>query len=75
MYGEITISSGLAKTLKGINGSNWHDTFLGIWIAALLLVQRVKLISYCLVSSLLGHQILHTLLGFLMLPKTHLVLS
>uniref|UniRef100_M4EHQ3 Uncharacterized protein n=1 Tax=Brassica campestris TaxID=3711 RepID=M4EHQ3_BRACM len=45
MYGEITNSrkpkfSGLAKTLKGINGSTWHDTFLGIWIAALRLVQR-----------------------------------
>ncbi|RID79938.1 hypothetical protein BRARA_A02638, partial [Brassica rapa] len=38
----IEIITGLAKTLKGINGSNWHDTFLGIWIAALLLVQRER---------------------------------
>ncbi|KAG5415645.1 hypothetical protein IGI04_003212 [Brassica rapa subsp. trilocularis] len=36
----IEIITGLAKTLKGINGSNWHDTFLGIRIAALRLVQR-----------------------------------
>ncbi|CAG7889390.1 unnamed protein product [Brassica rapa] len=38
----IEIITGLAKTLKGINGSNWHDTFLGIWIAALRLVQRER---------------------------------
>lgn len=49
IYNEMTRSkfSGLAKTLKEINGSTWHDTFLGLWIAALRLVQRVRLISYC----------------------------
>ncbi|KAG2317318.1 hypothetical protein Bca52824_020440 [Brassica carinata] len=38
----IEIITGLAKTLKGINGSTWHDTFLGLWIAALRLVQRER---------------------------------
>ncbi|KAJ4887219.1 Mediator of RNA polymerase II transcription subunit 33A [Raphanus sativus] len=38
----IEIITGLAKTLKGFNGSTWHDTFLGIWIAALRLVQRER---------------------------------
>ncbi|KAF8053707.1 hypothetical protein N665_1381s0006 [Sinapis alba] len=38
----IEIITGLAKTLKGINGSTWHDTFLGFWIAALRLVQRER---------------------------------
>ncbi|CAF2159011.1 unnamed protein product [Brassica rapa subsp. narinosa] len=38
----IEIITGLAKTLKEINGSTWHDTFLGLWIAALRLVQRER---------------------------------
>ncbi|CAH8320369.1 unnamed protein product [Eruca vesicaria subsp. sativa] len=38
----IEIITGVAKTLKGVNGSTWHDTFLGIWIAALRLVQRER---------------------------------
>lgn len=32
---------GLIKTLQAINGTSWHDTFSGLWIAALRLVQRV----------------------------------
>ncbi|KAH7522398.1 hypothetical protein FEM48_Zijuj07G0134100 [Ziziphus jujuba var. spinosa] len=32
--------TGLIKTLQAINGTTWHDTFLGLWIAALRLVQR-----------------------------------
>ncbi|CAH8360175.1 unnamed protein product [Eruca vesicaria subsp. sativa] len=38
----IEIITGLAKTLKEINGSTWHETFLGLWIAALRLVQRER---------------------------------
>ncbi|VVA98558.1 unnamed protein product [Arabis nemorensis] len=38
----IEIITGLAKTLKEINRSTWHDTFLGLWIAALRLVQRER---------------------------------
>ncbi|CAN8258357.1 unnamed protein product [Cochlearia groenlandica] len=38
----IEIITGLAKTLQKINGSTWHETFLGLWIAALRLVQRER---------------------------------
>ncbi|XP_024015208.1 mediator of RNA polymerase II transcription subunit 33A isoform X3 [Eutrema salsugineum] len=38
----IEIITGLVKTLKEINGSTWHDTFLGLWISALRLVQRER---------------------------------
>ncbi|KAL5849677.1 hypothetical protein ACOSQ4_007690 [Xanthoceras sorbifolium] len=38
----IEIITGLIKTLKAINGTTWHDTFLGLWIAALRLVQRER---------------------------------
>ncbi|EXB95840.1 hypothetical protein L484_010039 [Morus notabilis] len=34
--------SGLIKTLQAINGTTWHDTFLGLWIAALRLIQRER---------------------------------
>ncbi|KAI4345554.1 hypothetical protein L6164_012665 [Bauhinia variegata] len=34
--------SGLIKTLRAINGTSWHDTFLGLWLAALRLVQRER---------------------------------
>ncbi|CAN1855322.1 Mediator of RNA polymerase II transcription subunit 33B [Linum perenne] len=33
---------GLVKSLRSINGCNWHDTFLGLWNAALRLVQRER---------------------------------
>ncbi|KAI4317736.1 hypothetical protein L6164_025583 [Bauhinia variegata] len=38
----IEIISGLVKTLRAINGTSWHDTFLGLWLAALRLVQRER---------------------------------
>ncbi|XWS13569.1 hypothetical protein CRYUN_Cryun36dG0048300 [Craigia yunnanensis] len=38
----IEIITGLIKTLQAINGTNWHDTFLGLWIASLRLVQRER---------------------------------
>ncbi|XP_004486114.1 mediator of RNA polymerase II transcription subunit 33A isoform X2 [Cicer arietinum] len=34
--------SGLIKTLRAINGTSWHDTFLGLWFASLRLVQRER---------------------------------
>ncbi|XP_062108462.1 mediator of RNA polymerase II transcription subunit 33A [Humulus lupulus] len=34
--------TGLIKTLQAINGTTWHDTFLGLWIAALRLIQRER---------------------------------
>lgn len=33
--------AGLVKALQAVNGTSWLDTFLGLWIAALRLVQRV----------------------------------
>ncbi|XP_022722791.1 mediator of RNA polymerase II transcription subunit 33A isoform X2 [Durio zibethinus] len=38
----IEIITGLVKTLQAINGTNWHDTFLGLWITSLRLVQRER---------------------------------
>ncbi|KAJ4837533.1 Mediator of RNA polymerase II transcription subunit 33A [Turnera subulata] len=38
----IEIVTGLIKTLQAINGTPWNDTFLGLWIAALRLVQRER---------------------------------
>ncbi|KAF5947935.1 hypothetical protein HYC85_013892 [Camellia sinensis] len=32
--------TGLVKALQAVNQTTWHDTFLGLWIAALRLVQR-----------------------------------
>ncbi|KAJ0035432.1 hypothetical protein Pint_24923 [Pistacia integerrima] len=40
----IEVITGLIKTLQAINGTSWHDTFLGLWIAALRLVQRVSIV-------------------------------
>ncbi|KAL3505849.1 hypothetical protein ACH5RR_031231 [Cinchona calisaya] len=34
--------TGLVKALQAINGSTWHETFLGLWKAALHLVQRER---------------------------------
>ncbi|XP_078441460.1 mediator of RNA polymerase II transcription subunit 33A-like isoform X2 [Wolffia australiana] len=36
----IEIISGLVKTLRAINRTTWHEAFLGLWVAALRLVQR-----------------------------------
>ncbi|KAL5561633.1 hypothetical protein UlMin_031380 [Ulmus minor] len=33
---------GLVKGLQAVNGTSWHNTFLGLWIAALSLVQRER---------------------------------
>ncbi|KAM1923612.1 hypothetical protein ACFX15_021495 [Malus domestica] len=38
----VEVITGLIKTLRAINGTSWHDTFLGLWIAALRLVQRER---------------------------------
>ncbi|XP_057964186.1 mediator of RNA polymerase II transcription subunit 33A-like [Malania oleifera] len=34
--------TGLVKALQAVNTATWHDTFLGLWIAALRLVQRER---------------------------------
>ncbi|KAG1338451.1 Mediator of RNA polymerase II transcription subunit 33B [Cocos nucifera] len=38
----IEILSGLVKALQAANGTNWHDAFLGLWMASLRLVQRER---------------------------------
>ncbi|KAK7378329.1 hypothetical protein VNO80_03768 [Phaseolus coccineus] len=40
-FSAIEIITGLVKTLHAVNGTMWHNTFLGLWVAALRLVQRV----------------------------------
>ncbi|KAG4390582.1 hypothetical protein GLYMA_05G001600v4 [Glycine max] len=34
--------TGLVKALQAVNGTAWHSAFLGLWIAALRLVQRER---------------------------------
>ncbi|GMI66544.1 REDUCED EPIDERMAL FLUORESCENCE 4 [Hibiscus trionum] len=43
--GAVESLTGLVKALQAVNGTTWHDTFLGLWIAALRLVQRERNIS------------------------------
>ncbi|XP_059650111.1 mediator of RNA polymerase II transcription subunit 33A [Cornus florida] len=38
----IEIITGLMKALQAINSTTWHETFLGLWMAALRLVQRER---------------------------------
>ncbi|KAL9227872.1 hypothetical protein vseg_003513 [Gypsophila vaccaria] len=38
----IDTLTGLLKSLRALNSTSWHDTFLGLWIAALRLVQRER---------------------------------
>ncbi|PKA59311.1 Mediator of RNA polymerase II transcription subunit 33A [Apostasia shenzhenica] len=38
----IEILSGLLKTLRAVNQATWHDSFLGLWMASLRLVQRER---------------------------------
>ncbi|XP_043711715.1 mediator of RNA polymerase II transcription subunit 33A-like [Telopea speciosissima] len=38
----IDTLAGLVKSLQAVNGTTWHDAFLGLWIAALRLVQRER---------------------------------
>ncbi|KAH1070118.1 hypothetical protein AAZX31_03G133200 [Glycine max] len=43
-FSAIEIITGMVKTLHVVNGTMWHNTFLGLWVAALRLVQRVGII-------------------------------
>lgn len=36
------VSAGLVKSLQATNAASWHEIFLGLWMAALRLVQRVR---------------------------------
>ncbi|KAF8015283.1 hypothetical protein BT93_H0935 [Corymbia citriodora subsp. variegata] len=38
----VEMLTGLAKALRSANNTTWHDTFLGLWISALRLVQRER---------------------------------
>ncbi|KAI4342777.1 hypothetical protein MLD38_027361 [Melastoma candidum] len=38
----IEIIVGVTKSLQAVNGTTWYHTFLGLWIAALRLVQRER---------------------------------
>ncbi|XVE73184.1 hypothetical protein DITRI_Ditri11bG0097000 [Diplodiscus trichospermus] len=43
--GAVDSLTGLVKALQAVNSTTWHDAFLGLWIAALRLVQRERDIS------------------------------
>ncbi|RDX87669.1 Mediator of RNA polymerase II transcription subunit 33A, partial [Mucuna pruriens] len=43
-FSAIEIITGLVKTLHAVNSTMWHNTFLGLWVAALRLVQRVGVV-------------------------------
>ncbi|PSS33906.1 Mediator of RNA polymerase II transcription subunit 33A like [Actinidia chinensis var. chinensis] len=38
----VEIITGLLKALQAFNGTTWHETFLGLWMAALRLIQRER---------------------------------
>ncbi|KAI4304101.1 hypothetical protein MLD38_039657 [Melastoma candidum] len=38
----IEIIVGVTKSLQAMNGTTWYNTFLGLWVAALRLVQRER---------------------------------
>ncbi|KAL3626204.1 hypothetical protein CASFOL_029753 [Castilleja foliolosa] len=38
----VEIITGLVKSLQAINAASWHEIFLGLWMAALRLVQRER---------------------------------
>ncbi|OVA20077.1 hypothetical protein BVC80_1665g39 [Macleaya cordata] len=38
----IEVLTGLIKSLQAVNGTSWHDTFLGLWFAAIRHVQRER---------------------------------
>ncbi|KAJ1442554.1 putative mediator of RNA polymerase II transcription subunit [Sesbania bispinosa] len=38
----VEVLTGLVKSLQAVNGTAWHNAFLGLWIAALRLVQRER---------------------------------
>lgn len=39
---DMPFCAGLVKVSRATNYTTWHDTFLGLWIAALRVVQRVR---------------------------------
>ncbi|CAI8615916.1 unnamed protein product [Vicia faba] len=41
-FSAIEIITGLVKLLHSVSGSKWQNTFLGLWTAALRLVQRER---------------------------------
>lgn len=50
-WNKVTVA-GLVKALRAVNGTTWHAAFLGLWIAALRLVQRVGIYETFLNYSL-----------------------
>ncbi|KAL8515393.1 hypothetical protein ACS0TY_014193 [Phlomoides rotata] len=38
----VEIITGLVKCLQAINAASWHEIFLGLWMAALRLIQRER---------------------------------
>ncbi|KAL2459193.1 Mediator of RNA polymerase II transcription subunit 33A [Forsythia ovata] len=38
----VEIITGLVKSLQAFNATSWHEVFLGLWMAALRLVQRER---------------------------------
>ncbi|CAA2988545.1 mediator of RNA polymerase II transcription subunit 33A isoform X1 [Olea europaea subsp. europaea] len=38
----VEIITGLVKSLQAFNATSWHEAFLGLWMAALRLVQRER---------------------------------
>ncbi|KAI4349551.1 hypothetical protein L6164_010128 [Bauhinia variegata] len=38
----VEVLTGLVKALHAVNNTTWHNTFLGLWVAALRLVQRER---------------------------------
>ncbi|KAI4301291.1 hypothetical protein L6164_034583 [Bauhinia variegata] len=38
----VDVLTGLVKALQAVNGTTWHNTFLGLWVAAIRLVQRER---------------------------------
>lgn len=38
----VELLTDLVKALQAVNATAWHNAFLGLWFAALRLVQRVR---------------------------------
>lgn len=45
MKHNVLMHTGTIKALQAINGATWQESFLGLWMAALRFVQRVRLFS------------------------------
>lgn len=41
-FSSVDVLTGLVKSLQAVNQSTWQDAFLGLWIAALRLIQRER---------------------------------